>query len=234
MRYLLFICTDPEAEPYRADLDTIQTWVAENDAQGIRLAGERLRPPEDAKTVRVRRGQTLVTDGPFAESKEWMAGFDILECPDLDAAIGVASRHPMARFGRIEVRPFLPGATHPSLARPLPADHGSLIMQLMCTDPEAEPYRADQDDTSRWVDEMVGRGLLLMGQVLRPVTDATLVRVRHDQVLVTDGPFAETKEWINGFGILRCSTMDEAVAVTASHPAARFGRIELRALWPFG
>jgi hypothetical protein len=50
----------------------------------------------------------LVTDGPFAETKEWIAGFDILECANLDEAIDIAAKHPMARFGRIEIRPFWP------------------------------------------------------------------------------------------------------------------------------
>ena len=70
--------------------------------------GERLRPAEDATTVRVRKGEVLITDGPFTESKEWIAGFDILECEDLDEAIEIASRHPMARNGRLELRPFWP------------------------------------------------------------------------------------------------------------------------------
>jgi hypothetical protein len=50
----------------------------------------------------------LVTDGPFADTKEWIAGFDILECVNLDQAIDIAAKHPMARFGRIEIRPFWP------------------------------------------------------------------------------------------------------------------------------
>jgi hypothetical protein len=50
----------------------------------------------------------LITDGPFAEAHEWIAGFDILDCEDLDEAIEIASKHPMARFGRLELRPFWP------------------------------------------------------------------------------------------------------------------------------
>ena len=56
----------------------------------------------------MRKGEVLITDGPFTESKEWIAGFDILECEDLDEAIEIASRHPMAREGRLELRPFWP------------------------------------------------------------------------------------------------------------------------------
>jgi hypothetical protein len=72
------------------------------------VTGNRLRPAEDATTVRRRGDKLLVTDGPFAETQEWIAGFDILECADLDEAIEVASQHPMARFGRLELRPFWP------------------------------------------------------------------------------------------------------------------------------
>jgi YCII-related domain len=63
-----------------------------------------------AKTVRVRNGQLLVTGGPFAETKEWIVGVDLLECKNIDEAIQIASKHPMARFGRLEVRPLWIGA----------------------------------------------------------------------------------------------------------------------------
>ncbi|WP_327063149.1 YciI family protein [Leifsonia sp. Leaf264] len=106
MRYMLFVATDPEAEPYDAEHDTIQQWVGEVYGSGIGVLGDRLREPQDARTVRVRDGELLVTDGPFTESKEWIAGFDIIECADLDEAVAIAGRHPMARFGRIEVREF--------------------------------------------------------------------------------------------------------------------------------
>jgi hypothetical protein len=105
MRYMMFVATDPEGEEGE---DDVEAWVAEVDGSGQRVMGERLRPVEDATTVRVRKGELLVTDGPFTESKEWIAGFDILECDDLDEAIDIASRHPMARGGRLELRPFWP------------------------------------------------------------------------------------------------------------------------------
>jgi hypothetical protein len=106
MQYMLFIATDSEPDPAGEQNDTIEAWLEEGERRGIRQMGERLRPPEDATTVRVRNGEMLVTDGPFAESKEWIAGFDIIECADLDEAIDYASRHPMAHNGRVEIRPF--------------------------------------------------------------------------------------------------------------------------------
>lgn len=110
MKYLLLICADESLEISPADDAVLQrdteAWVAEIDGRGIRLDGHRVRPVADATTVRVRGGETLVTDGPFVEAKEQMAGYDLIQCADLDEAIEVASRHPMARFGTIEVRPF--------------------------------------------------------------------------------------------------------------------------------
>lgn len=108
MKYMLFICTDPEAPQYVAAEDNIKEWGAEMDERGISLHGDRLRPVEDATTVRVRSGEVLVSDGPFTEAKEWIAGYDIIACEDLDEAIEVASKHPMARFGKIEIRPVWP------------------------------------------------------------------------------------------------------------------------------
>jgi hypothetical protein len=108
MQYMMFVATDPEAEAYDAAQDNIQEWIAYVEQSGARVHGDRLRPVEDATLVRVRNGDVLVTDGPFTESKEWIAGYDVIEAADLDAAIEIASRHPMARFGRIELRPVWP------------------------------------------------------------------------------------------------------------------------------
>jgi hypothetical protein len=106
MRYLMFVCVDPSAEPFDPAQDNTEEWASSNDKKGTRIIGNRLDHVSKAKTVRVRKGQLLVTDGPFAETREWIGGFDLLECKSIDEAIGIASRHPMARFGRIEVRPL--------------------------------------------------------------------------------------------------------------------------------
>ena len=105
MRYLMFVCVDPDAEKYVPEEDNIREWVDEMDRRKVRILGNRLQGVELATTVRRRKGKVLVSDGPFAETKEWIAGFDLLECTDLDEAVEVAAKHPMARFGRIEVRP---------------------------------------------------------------------------------------------------------------------------------
>ncbi|WP_241564355.1 YciI family protein [Nonomuraea polychroma] len=106
MKYMMFVCTDTEPDTDKADLPDIDTWVAENDARGRRLDGHELAATTTATTVRVRNGELLVSDGPFTETKEVIVGYDLLECADLDEAIEVARTHPMARAGRIELRPF--------------------------------------------------------------------------------------------------------------------------------
>lgn len=110
MRYLMFVATDPDADPDETGEGTVDvdTWTETNDAAGTRVLGDRLRPVEDATTVRRRGGKVLVTDGPFAESREWIVGFDVLDCADLDEAIAIAAQHPMAAGGRLELRPLWP------------------------------------------------------------------------------------------------------------------------------
>jgi hypothetical protein len=106
MRYLMFVCTDPSAEQYDPKQDNIEAWVSEMNGRGSRILGNRLTGVDQAITVRKRNGKVLKTDGPFAETKEWIAGFDVIDCASIDEAVEVAAKHPMARFGKIEIRPF--------------------------------------------------------------------------------------------------------------------------------
>jgi len=74
---------------------------------GRLILAQPLQPPEEAVTIRVRDGKTTSTDGPFAETKEFLGGFFLIEASDLDEATKVAERSPMARMGSIEIRPLL-------------------------------------------------------------------------------------------------------------------------------
>jgi hypothetical protein len=104
MKYMLMICDDEPVILSLAEVHAmpqIRAWYAEVDARGIRRGGARLRPSSDAATARVRDGEMLVSDGPFAETKEQVGGFDIVECVSLDEAVEIASRHPSAASGAI-------------------------------------------------------------------------------------------------------------------------------------
>jgi hypothetical protein len=112
MQYLLMIYAN-EAEYAKIDPSTLQKVYEEYGAftQGIVQsgnfkAGDRLQPTTTATTVRIRDGKTLTTDGPFAETREQLGGYYLVEAKDLDTALAIAARIPGARFGSIEVRPI--------------------------------------------------------------------------------------------------------------------------------
>ena len=94
MQFLMLVWDDPTADAYVPAEDNIEAWVKENDAAGRRRDGDRLQAPQDGRTVRVRSGKLLVTEGPFVETQEQIAGFDLLECADLDEAVEGRRRPP--------------------------------------------------------------------------------------------------------------------------------------------
>ena len=113
MQYLLMIYQS-EAEYGKIDAATSKKILEEYGAftQGIIQsgnfkAGDRLQPTTTATTVRVREGKTLTTDGPFAETREQLGGYYLVEAKDLDTALAIAARIPSARYGSIEVRPIM-------------------------------------------------------------------------------------------------------------------------------
>ena len=238
MTYLLLICAPENVqltpEESAAMGPATDAWVTE--LEGVRREGNALRPVREAAVVRIRNGEMLVSDGPFAETKEQIAGYDVVECSSLDEAIEVAAKHPVAPFGAIEVRPFDAGGWWRSADR-----HGSddtpeyLMMHLL--DESAEVSPADDSDVpgspaararQAWDDETYARGVKLAGGRLQPASAARTVRVREGQVLVTDGPFVETKELVAGLNILTCPSLAQAVEIASQHPTARIGAFELR------
>jgi hypothetical protein len=107
MQFLMLVCVDREPVPAPTEpLMDVEDWVATMEGRGARLAGDVLAPEKESAVVRVRNGKRIVTDGPFLETKEALAGFDLLECKDLDEAIEVAAAHPMAAQGVLEIRPI--------------------------------------------------------------------------------------------------------------------------------
>jgi hypothetical protein len=123
MKFMMLVCIEASQDAADEVADVSDAAIAddgekENDifpwlddviARGIRLDGDRLAPTRQAKTVAVRDGEMLVSDGPFAETKEVICGYDVLDCANIDEAVRVAAAHPVAAVGRIEVRPFWRG-----------------------------------------------------------------------------------------------------------------------------
>jgi hypothetical protein len=113
MKFLLLVCWDAERMNAQTEPDPAETaeeksfpWLEDVQARGIWVTGDQLAAPRKARSVRVRAGKATVTDGPFAETKEAVGGFDILECGSLEEAVEIAAAHPVAQTGTIEVRPF--------------------------------------------------------------------------------------------------------------------------------
>jgi hypothetical protein len=110
MQFILFVCVKTPFQPEDPqELGTATgAWVDALETRGAYKFGDRLRPSAEAKTVRVRGNEVAVNDGPFAQTEERICGYDLIECAGLDEAVEIASKHPMAKYGAIEVRPVWP------------------------------------------------------------------------------------------------------------------------------
>ena len=113
MKYLMLVCWDAERMDGQSEPDATDTsdeesfpWLDDLQAKGMWVTGDRLAAPRRARSVTVRYAKPVVTDGPFAETKEAIGGFDIIECGSLEEAVEIAAAHPVAQSGTIEVRPF--------------------------------------------------------------------------------------------------------------------------------
>ncbi|HEY3529394.1 MAG TPA: YciI family protein [Nocardioides sp.] len=259
MKYMLIHAVDESRlDDLPPQVETeLEAWAEEMVGRGIELDGARLHPTSEATTVRAVGGEVQVTDGPFAETKEQIAGYDVIDCPDLDTAIAVASAHPTLHVGAIEVRAFDEGMSDPEVPR-LPADGRRRYLMLVCADmrramaedaaagavqaaspdlwdpPDPEqpdgPDEPDEpDDITRWIADAGPRRVY--GWPLQLPNRAVTVRRVDGSVVTTDGPFAETKEQVGGFDLLECRDLDDAIAVAAGHPVADGGVLELRPLW---
>lgn len=109
MRFLMLVCRDASmqfsAEERARIGPQVEAWVAEMERRGIRLWGDVLAPVDQTATVRVRDGEVAVAHGPSVATSEPASGFNVLDCADLDEAVEVSAKHPIARYGSIELRP---------------------------------------------------------------------------------------------------------------------------------
>jgi hypothetical protein len=209
-------------------------------ARGKYLASSPLQSVTTAATVRVRDGEALITDGPFAETTEQLGGYYVLDLEHLDEAIAVASKLPPVRKGTVEIRPLYPFEDLPP-ARPLPADGGDASgtpYMLLCYDDEAawraagpEALKDAMTEAAAHARKLSDSGRYVSASPLRSPEMATCVRVRDGKRAITDGPFAETNEVLGGYYVIRAETRDEAIRVAARHPGARFGAVEVRPLF---
>jgi hypothetical protein len=122
MRYMLIHTDDPSLAPGWDDeaRAAAYSWIEKVNRSGIGLKGSPVRPAADAATVKIRDGELVITDGPYAETKEQIAGYTVLECASRDEAVRWAGGHPHSWMGATEVRALLDSA--PSVPLPEPGE----------------------------------------------------------------------------------------------------------------
>jgi hypothetical protein len=236
MKYLAFIWADGLPSP--EDLAVIQRelpgWDKEMNRRGVRRFGRELDLPQTAATVRVRDGETLVTDGPFAETKEFIAGFNLLECAGLDEAIEVAAKCPVSWFQAIEIRPATGGLRlgegASAFGRGEDGAASPFLLSMWMGGTPAAPFddRAVMDEAEAWRQDLEARGLHVMGNALQGADAATTVRVRGGQTLLSDGPVTLATEFVGGIDVVRCADREQAIQLAAAHPIARYHAVEVR------
>ena len=241
MRYMLLIYSREgcmtDAERTACMVESLRV-CDELKARGQFLDAAPLHPVATAATVRVRGGQALVTDGPFAETTEHLGGYYVLDLPDLDAAIAVATRLPPVKKGTVEIRPLFALDGLPP-GRPVPPGEPSATPYLLlCYDDEAAwqaagpgAPRAAMAEAAAICRELSGAGAYVSASPLHPAATATCVRVRDGRRVVTDGPFAETHEVLGGFYLILAEDRATAMRLAAQHPGARLGTVEVRPLF---
>jgi hypothetical protein len=239
MNYVAFVGTEGRTPPEAVAIMNreLPAYVEEMDRRGVRLFGRELAFPDTAATVRVRNGETLVTDGPFAETKEFVGGLDLLDCADLDEAIEVEAKSPVARFLPFEIRPVREGLRlGPGTSAFALGDDsaGTPYLLTVWTGRTTAPPLDDpalMQDYETWRRQLEARGIFILGTTLEGPKMATTLRFRDGEIQLEEGPFLQIEEFIAGIDVVRCADRQHAIEVGAAHPTARYHAVEVRPFW---
>jgi hypothetical protein len=244
MKYMLLVYSPENSwspDEWKKCVETSLGICQEIAAKGQLLSAAPLLPVATGGTVRVRDGQKLITTGPFAETIEQLGGFYIIDVDNLDEAIAISGRLPAAAKGTVEIRPLLKleGLPTEKLSPESSGPETSLSkFMFLCYDdeeawrqagPEAHLAAMQEAVTlTHWLDQ---RGQYLSASPLHPIATATSVRIRNGHRLVTDGPFAETREVLGGYYVMLAQDQAEALEIAARHSGARVGAVEVRQIF---
>lgn len=238
-RFMLLIKATPAYEagklPDEQTLQKLADFTQELIQAGALVGCERLEPSSQGVRVHFAKGKFTVTDGPFAETKELVAGFCLIQAKSLAEAVGWAQRIPLLDE-EIEVRPLFELEDFPVDPAEKPAGWRDNEQEMRAAPPPARKpgttryiglLKADPDTEAgvlpdeqvlsamgAFMEEGVKAEILLSGEGLMPSSQSARVRVSGDKRMVVDGPFAETKELVAGYAILQFASRDEAIAWT--------------------
>lgn len=240
MKYMLLIYSNERSwTPQEWTECTVESTAVchELSAKGQFCDASPLHPVATAVSVRVRDGQRLVTDGPFAETTEQLGGFFVIDVPSLDDAIDIAGRLPPATKGTVEIRPVIDLPGLPANKSTGSAIRGQKVM-LLCYDDEQywnqageAALQAAMTDAVQLTHRLDDQEKYLIAAPLHPAATATSVRVRQGKRIVTSGPFAETREILGGYYLLDVQDLQEAIPIAAQHPGVHVGTVEIRRVY---
>jgi hypothetical protein len=225
---LLFVGAKDAPGPTPEGLAAMGRYSAELRRRGRLRVGAPLRPEAEGARVRVRSGKPVATDGPFAESKEVLGGFWIIDVASREEALEIARACPHARLGVVEV--------HPLEFRMAGADpqKGTPFLYAFRAEPRIEDDdRAKLREMLDFTVRMKQEGRFIDTAPLGAEPPPARVETRGGKVIVTDGPFAEAKEIVGGYAILRAADRAEAVEIAKRYPHARWGPVEVREIMFF-
>ena len=236
MRHMLLIYTDESKDiPYGTpEWDQLMVEYRAFGEEARRrctfVSGDPLQSVETATTLRLKDGKRVTLDGPFAETKEQLGGYYILECSKEDA-VALAAMVPSAKHGSIEVRAMVGHETRvidpPKQTRYMLMLYGDQSKYL----PEEHPAVVEGiKGHQRLTNWLIERGEFVAGDALERAERAVTVRVRDDRILLADGPFAETKEQIGGFYILNVRDLDYMLELASKFPLSTDSALEIRPL----
>jgi hypothetical protein len=245
MQYAILICETPDDFALRGatgqKADAYQAgWGAYAQALGEAKAvvgGKALTAPATSVVVRTRGGKIQVQDGPYADTKEQLGGFMLIEAENLDRALEWAARAPCASTGAAEVRPVT--ALPPAASPPAGPDEITHVLLIYANATDEGPKTREEGEAVMqayfaYSAALREAGVLGGGDPLEPATSATTVRLRGGKRSVEDGPYADTKEELGGYYLFACASREEAIAWAAKCPAAETGAVELRPVWKMG
>ena len=238
MRYMMLVKATKDFEagvwPDEKMLSKMAKYNEQLVKAGALLACQRLQPSSQGVRVRFANGKFVVTDGPFAETKELIAGICLIQVKSRDEAIQWAKRIPFQE-GEVEVRPLFELTDFPVDPAEKPDGWREKEEQFRAAPPARKPgtvrymglLKADKDteagvlpdekflaDMGAFMEEGVKSGVFLSGEGLRPSSQGARIRYSGSQRMVTDGPFAETKELIAGYAMLQFTSRAEAIEWT--------------------
>jgi hypothetical protein len=200
--------------------------------------GGALQSASTAKTLRSKDGHVVVIDGPFAETKEQLGGLLVLEARDMDHAVELMSKHPGVRVGPFEIRPIDEAMSECGKSAVEPAGASAAGTNFVCLGygdervwnamPHSE-RTALVNACAAYGEVLSQYGAWVGGDALQDSRTAKTLRFRGGKVMVTDGPYAETKEQLGGVAIFKFRDIEQAIKAWSKHPCLTVGdALEIR------